>query len=100
MADIVLKMNVKTARRLSYAIGHSDEANAVVYAATNAAKVAEQNVRDIINLIADQQEVKLPYHYGVVFDEDENVITLTTQTESAGVEFNPTKLHVNGINDA
>lgn len=98
MADIVLKMNIRTARKLSYAIGHSDEANAVVYAATNAAKVAEQNVRDIINLIADEQGVKLPYHYGVMFDEDVNEITLTTQTDGmAGVEFSPTNLRVNGI---
>jgi BioD-like phosphotransacetylase family protein len=99
VADIVLKMNIKTARKLSYAIGHSDEANAVVYAATNAAKVAEQNVRDIINLIADAQGIKLPYHYGVVFNEDENEIKLTTQTDNmVGQEFSPTNLRVNGIN--
>lgn len=100
MVDIVLKMNVKTARKLSYAIGHSDEANAVVQAATNAAKMAEQNVREIIDLIADQHGKKLPPNYTVVFDEDDNQITLSARENVMPVDFNPTKLQVNGISDA
>lgn len=94
MADIVLKLNTKTARRLSYAIGRSHEANAVVSAATGAAKMAEQNVRDIVSLVADQTGDKLPSNFGIVFDEEESEIIITTN-EQIAIQSDP---QVNGVN--
>jgi len=78
---ITLQLNNHTARRLSYLIGHSDEANSVVEAALSAAKIAEQNVRDVILLIADQAGHKLPDSYNVEFVDEENELRITPKEE-------------------
>lgn len=75
---IILKLNAKTARRLAYVMGRSDEANGIVQAATNAAKTAEQAVRDLISVAADQTEQKLPEHFHASFDEESNEVTITS----------------------
>jgi hypothetical protein len=74
---IILQLSNTTARRLSYLIGHSDEANIVVEAAMSAAKIAEQNVRDVIKLVADQSGNTLPETYSVEFKDDVNEIHIT-----------------------
>jgi len=88
---IILQLNNHTARRLSYLIGHSDEANSVVQAAINAAKIAEQNVRDVILLIADQAGEKLPENYSVEFKEEQNELLITTKEQQSmnGVNHDP-----------
>jgi hypothetical protein len=95
---IVLKLNLKTAKRLSYAVGRSDEANAVVQAATNAARAAEKEVRDLISLVADQQEVQLPPDFGIKFEEDTNEITITSKEPPPFMEI-PEILRMNGVQE-
>lgn len=78
---ITLNLNNSVARRLSYMIGHSDEANMVVEAAMRAARVAEQNVRDVIFLVAEQSGEKLPDNFSVEFKEEENLLLITPKEE-------------------
>lgn len=98
MDNLTFKLNNKTARRLSYMIGRSEEANYIVNSAINAAKAAEANVRSMVDLIADQAGCKLPERYGISFDEDDNEITVKTEFAEPLVDPNkPDLLHVNGI---
>ena len=78
---IKLELSNQTARRLSYLMGHSDEANVVVQAALGAARSAEQHVRDLVGLIATQAGEKLPDDYTVEFHEEENHIRILTKEE-------------------
>lgn len=98
--DIILKLSPKTARHLSYCIGRSDEANAVAGAATQAAKSAEKNVRDMLVMIADQDGQKLPENFALTFDEDSSVVTIV---EHQPVEYNAppqtSVLNVNGVRE-
>lgn len=87
---ITLQLSNHTARRLSYLIGHSDEANRMVEAAMSAARVAEQNVRDTIVLVADQAGQKLPENYNVEFVDEENELHITPKEEHT----------MNGVNNA
>jgi hypothetical protein len=96
---IVLKLNLKTAKRLSYAVGRSDEANAIVQAATQAAKAAEKEVRDLVSFVADQQDVKLPPDFGIRFEEDATEITITTHEPPPFMEL-PEAVRMNGVQGA
>jgi len=97
---IVLKLNLKTAKRLSYAVGRSDEANAVVQAATNAARAAEKEVRDLVGFVADQQEIQLPPNFGIKFEEETNEITITTpEPMPLPMGELPVGLRINGLGE-
>lgn len=85
---IAVQLSNTTARKLSYLIGRSDEANTVVEAAMNASKVAEQNVRDIIKLVTDQAGHKLPETYTVEFKEELNELRIMPRDSNL----------VNGVN--
>lgn len=76
---IILKLNMKTAKRLSYAVGRSDDANAFVQVATQAAQNAEREIRDLVSLVADQQDIQLPPNFGIRFIDDANEIEITTR---------------------
>ena len=78
---ITLQLSNHTARRLSYLIGRSDEANAVVEAAMGAAKVAEQSVRDVIALVANESGEALPGNYNVEFKDELNQLVITSKDE-------------------
>jgi|KBSMisStandDraft_5_1062788.scaffolds.fasta_scaffold1618409_1 hypothetical protein len=95
--QIILKLNPKTARHLSYCIGRSDEANAVVGAATQAARSAERNVHDMIAMIADQDGQKIPDNFAVTFDSELNQIIITEQETTQYVA--PIPLQVNGVKE-
>lgn len=53
----------------------------VVEAAMSAAKIAEQNVRDVIKLVADQAGEKLPEGYMVEFIDEVNELRITVKEE-------------------
>jgi len=92
MTSFVLQLNPKTARRLAHAIGMSDQANTIVQANLTAAREAENNVRDVVSLIADQTQVILPPYYSIQFDDEINEVTIT----STDPPEMPTQLRVNG----
>lgn len=76
-----VKMGAETARRLSYAVGRSDEANSVAAAARQAAIAAEQMVRDIVLGMSEVQNVKLPARFSLKFTDDTVSIAEATYEE-------------------
>lgn len=82
MSDkIVLKLTPKTARKMSYMMGRSDEANSVAEAAKQAATAAEGRVKEILRFVADESDQQLPERYRVVFDDETNEVSITSLEE-------------------
>lgn len=88
MAEYTLKLGTENARRLSYAIGRSDEANALVEATKRAAMAAEQGVRELILLLASQQEIKLPEQFNLRFPGDDVVVVVERLTGNENIPMN------------
>lgn len=76
--EVVLKLSNKLMRRLSYMMGCSEAANGLVESAKKAAIGAENNVREMLSWLADQDGVELPADYKIKVDDETNQVIVTS----------------------
>jgi hypothetical protein len=75
--EIVLRIGIKAYRRLSYMIGRAEEANMIAEAARLGAISAEKGIREVLSMMADQQNIVLPDGYAVRLDDDTGDVIIT-----------------------